>query len=168
MFDKIITHIEKAAMLISYTTLILVVSLETLRRMLTGQQFWWGPDVAMYAFVWLAWFAMSANLRNDNQLALLTFREKFPPTVQRYLKMMDYVIWLIIGGVVIVTSYKVVQTDLRLGRTVFGTDIPLAAASLAVPLGWAFSVVRILQQLYWLLTDSKPEDLQTENSSTFV
>jgi TRAP-type C4-dicarboxylate transport system permease small subunit len=110
---------------------------------------------------------MSANLRNDNQLALLTFREKFPPTVQRYLKMMDYVIWLIIGGVVIVTSYKVVQTDLRLGRTVFGTDIPLAAASLAVPLGWAFSVVRILQQLYWLLTDSKPEDLQTENSSTF-
>ena len=80
---------------------------------------------------------------------------------------MDYVIWLIIGGVVIVTSYKVVQTDLRLGRTVFGTDIPLAAASLAVPLGWAFSVVRILQQLYWLLTDSKPEDLQTENSSTF-
>ena len=36
MFDKIITRIEKAVMLTSYITLILVVSLETLRRMLTG------------------------------------------------------------------------------------------------------------------------------------
>ena len=34
MFDKIITRIEKAVMLTSYITLILVVSLETLRRML--------------------------------------------------------------------------------------------------------------------------------------
>jgi TRAP-type C4-dicarboxylate transport system permease small subunit len=167
MFDKIVTRIEKVVMLTSYITLILVVSLETLRRMFTGQQFGWGPDVAMYAFVWLAWFAMSANLRADNQLAMLTFREKFSSKVQKYLKMMDYIIWLIVGGVVIVTSYKVVQMDLRLGRTVFGTDIPLAAASLAVPLGWAFSVIRILQQLYWLLSDSKPEDLKTDNASEF-
>lgn len=167
MFDTIVTRIEKIVMLASYLTLILVVSVETLRRMLTGHQFGWGPDVAMYAFVWLAWFAMSANLRHDNQLALLTFREKFSVKVQKYLKMMDYCIWLIIGGVVIVTSYKVVQTDLRLSRTIFGTSIPLAAASLAVPLGWTFSMIRILQQLYWLLTDSKQKCSSPETSSTF-
>ena len=49
-FDNLISRVEKAVMLTSYLTLILIVSLETLRRMITGDQFGWGPDVSMYAF----------------------------------------------------------------------------------------------------------------------
>jgi len=156
MFDRLITRIERTVMLISYLVLILIVSLETIRRMITGVQFGWGPDVAMYAFVWLAWFSMSSNLRSGNQLAFQTFRDRFSPHVRHGFQVLDCLIWLVIGSVVIVTSFQVVQTDLRLGRTVFGTNIPLVAASLAVPCGWAFSMIRILQMLYWLLTGRRP------------
>lgn len=150
-FDALITRVEKTIMLVSYLTLILIVSLETLRRIITGDQFGWGPNVSMYAFVWLAWFAMSANLRAGNQLAFMTFRDRFSDEIKRYFEIFDCLLWLIIGAVVITTSYEVVMSDFRLGRTVFGTDIPMAAASAAVPLGWSFSMVRILQILTALL-----------------
>lgn len=155
-FDGVITRIERSVMLVSYFTLILIVSLETLRRMVTGAQFGWGPDVAMYAFVWLAWFAMSANLRAGNQLAFVTFRERLPKPAVRFLEAFDCLLWLAVGAVVIVTSAQVVATDLRLDRVVFGTDIPLAAASLAVPAGWTFSMIRICQVLLRILAGREP------------
>jgi C4-dicarboxylate transporter DctQ subunit len=68
--------------------------------------------------------------------------------------------------VVITTSYNVVLNDLRLGRNVFGTDIPMALASAAVPLGWSFSMMRILQILVALLRGENPHPpLATENIS---
>ena len=155
-FDNLISRVEKAVMLTSYLTLILIVSLETLRRMITGDQFGWGPDVSMYAFVWLAWFAMSANLRAGNQLAFMTFRSRMSVEMKRYFEILDCLIWLIVGAVVIVTSYGVVMNDLRLSRNVFGTDIPMALASAAVPLGWSFSMIRIIQNLVALLSRQDP------------
>ena len=164
-FDLILSRIERVVMLSSYLTLILIVSLETLRRMITGDQFGWGPDVSMYAFVWLAWFSMSANLRAGNQLAFMTFRSKMTNETKRYFEILDCFIWLTIGTVVITTSYNVVLNDLRLGRNVFGTDIPMALASAAVPLGWSFSMIRILQVLIALLRRQNPHPpLRTENS----
>jgi len=62
-FDSIITWIENAIMLISYLTIILVVGLETIRRIITGEQASWGPEVAMGAFVWMSWFAMSSGVK---------------------------------------------------------------------------------------------------------
>lgn len=164
-FDLLISRIERFIMLSSYLTLILIVSLETIRRMITGEQFGWGPDVSMYAFVWLAWFSMSANLRTGNQLAFMTFRSKMTNETRRYFEILDCFIWLAIGMVVITTSYSVVLNDLRMGRNIFGTDIPMVLASAAVPLGWSFSMIRILQILIALLRRQNPHPpLRTENS----
>ena len=62
-FDAVISWIENAVMLVAYLTIILVVGLETIRRMITGEQASWGPEVAMGAFVWLSWFAMANGIK---------------------------------------------------------------------------------------------------------
>lgn len=144
-FNTILTRIERAVILTSYITLILVVSLETLRRVFTGSQAGWGPDVAMYAFVWLAWFSLSSNLGENNQLSFTVLRDRLSPNGKRVLEGLDCLIWMAVGLVVIYSSTQVVMTDIRLNRTIFGTDIPLYAASLAVPIGWTFSMIRIIQ-----------------------
>jgi TRAP-type C4-dicarboxylate transport system permease small subunit len=45
----------------------------------------------------------------------------------------------------------VVENQIKMGQTVFGTPIPMAVASLAVPVGWAFSMLRILQRAAMVL-----------------
>ena len=162
-FDGVVTKVERFVMLVSYMTLILIVSLETLRRMVTGEQFGWGPDVSMYAFVWLAWFAMSANLRSGKQLSFMTFREMMPKKVRKAFEILDYCIWLIVGLVVFVTSVEVVINDFRLGRHIFGTNIPMAAASLAVPAGWFFAMIRILQNMYRIVKSPDNEEEKDKN-----
>lgn len=145
--DLAMARIENAVILTSYGALILLVGVETLRRAITQQQAVWGPEIALYAFVWLSWFSMARHCRYGTHLAFVELRSQLPMVAQRALEAVDCLLWLVLGGIIIFTSYGVVANNIQMNQVVFGTYIPLAAASLAVPIGWGFSMVRILQRL---------------------
>lgn len=151
VFDGLISWIEKAVMLTAYLTIILVVGLETIRRMITGEQAAWGPEVAMGAFVWLSWFAMASGVRTGAHLSFTTLRDRMPGWLRRVMEVLDCLLWFALGAVVIVASWDVVMLNERFNIKIFGTDIPMAAISIAVPLGWSFTMVRVLQQLIRVL-----------------
>lgn len=150
-FDDLISWVEKAIMLAAYITIILVVGLETIRRMITGEQASWGPEIAMGAFVWLSWFAMASGVKNRTHLSFTTFRERMPKRMRQGMELFDCLLWFVIGWVVMVASWDVVALNERFNQQIFGTDIPLAAISIAVPLGWAFTMIRVLQQMILIL-----------------
>lgn len=149
--DDLITAIERAVMLAAYITIILVVGLETIRRMLTGVQASWGPEVAMGAFVWLSWFAMASGVRTGAHLSFTTLRERMPPRLRQAMEVFDCLLWFVLGLVVIAVSWDVVELNERFNQKIFGTDIPMAAISIAVPLGWGFTMIRVAQQLVRVL-----------------
>jgi len=72
---------------------------------------------------------------------------------QLALELLDNSIWLLIGTVIMVASVGIVENNIALNQTVFGTSIPRAAATLAVPFGWGFSMIRVMQRVYILLRD---------------
>lgn len=145
--DSVFSWIEKAIMLLAYLTIILVVGLETIRRIITGEQASWGPEVAMGAFVWLSWFAMAAGVKARSHLSFTTFRHRMPYRMRQAAEIFDCLLWFVIGAVVMVASWDVVLLNERFNQQIFGTDVPLAAISIAVPLGWGFTMVRVFQQM---------------------
>lgn len=145
--DGLFSWIEKAIMLAAYLTIILVVGLETIRRIITGEQASWGPEVAMGAFVWLSWFAMASGVRFRAHLSFTTFRNRMPHRMRQAMEVFDCLLWFVIGAIVMVASWDVVLLNERFNQQIFGTPIPLAAISIAVPLGWGFTMIRVFQQL---------------------
>ena len=147
LLDQVFSSIEKAIMLSAYLTIILVVGLETIRRMITGEQASWGPEIAMGAFVWLSWFAMASGVKSRSHLSFTTFRNRMPYRFRQMVEVFDCFLWFIIGAVVMVASWDVVLLNERFNQNIFGTDLPMALISIAVPLGWGFTMVRVFQQL---------------------
>ena len=145
--DAIISWIENAVMLAAYLTIILVVGLETIRRMITGEQASWGPEVAMGAFVWLSWFAMAAGVKAGSHLSFTTFRERMPFRARQGMEVVDCLLWFSLGAVVMYASWDVVMMNNRFNQQIFGTEIPMSAISIAVPLGWGFTMIRVAQKL---------------------
>lgn len=166
VFDRLLTTVENWIIIASYASLILIIGVETLRRAITGAQEVWGPEVALYAFVWLSWFSMAKHGRFGTHLAFSEFRQKLPERAQRGLELLDCALWLLIGAVIISTSWGIVAKQITMGQMVFGTKIPLAAASLAVPIGWAFSMVRILQRGALVIVDWRR--LKAERATTLL
>lgn len=162
-FDSIFTGIENVIMLISYLTIILVVGLETIRRIITGEQAAWGPEIAMGAFVWMSWFAMSSGVKARTHLSFVTFRERMPYRVRQAAELFDCLLWFGLGLIVMWVSWDVVMLNQRFNQVIFGTEIPLAAISIAVPLGWAFTMVRVFQQAMEVLSGNFGDSLNVED-----
>lgn len=150
--DRMVTAVENSIMMLSYTTLIVLVGGEAVRRLVTGTQWVAGPEIALYAFVWLSWFAMAHNVHHNTHLSFTGFRERFSPRVRAGFEVLDCLLWYLVGAIVIYTSYNVVQQHIQFKQLIIGTNIPLAAASLAVPIGWAFTITRITQRLWHIVT----------------
>ncbi|MFV2032097.1 MAG: TRAP transporter small permease [Gammaproteobacteria bacterium] len=147
-FNRIVTAVENGVMLVSYITLIVLVGIEAMRRMVTTEQAAWGPEISLYAFVWLTWFAMSSNIHTGRHLAFDEYRDRFSWPVRAVFESLDCLFWLILGAVIISVSVGIVQNNLRFEQVIFGTDIPLWIATMAVPAGWFFSMIRVLQK-FW-------------------
>lgn len=156
-FDRLITAIEDWVMLISYVTLIVLVGVEALRRMITEEQAAWGPEISLYAFVWLTWFSMSSNIRSGSHLAFDEVRNSFSWPIRATLESIDCILWLILGGIIIYLSLGIVENNIRFEQVVFGTEIPLWAATVAVPIGWSFSMIRILQEIWGIFSGERKE-----------
>ena len=162
-FDAVITMIEKAVMLLAYLVIILVVGLETIRRMITGDQASWGPEVAMGAFVWLSWFAMASGVKAGSHLSFTTVRDRMPRRARQGMEVFDCLLWFVLGIVIMSVSWEVVLLNGRFNQKIFGTNVPMAAISIAVPLGWGFTMIRVAQQLARVLKgDTGPQSLSPE------
>lgn len=162
-FDAVFTWVENTIMLLSYLTIILVVGLETIRRMITGSQASWGPEIAMGAFVWMSWFAMASGVKAGTHLSFTTFRERMPLRLRQAMESLDCLIWFVLGIVVMYASWDVVTMNGRFNQQIFGTEIPLAAISIAVPIGWGFTMVRVAQRLVEILRGNFGTTLAAEN-----
>jgi C4-dicarboxylate transporter DctQ subunit len=153
-FNKVVTSIENGVMLVSYITLIVLVGVEALRRMITTEQAAWGPEISLYAFVWLTWFAMSSNINAGLHLSFDEYRDRFSWPVRAMFETLDCILWLVLGSIIITASAGIVQNNIRFEQVVFGTDIPLWVATVAVPVGWAFSMIRVLQK-FWCICNGE-------------
>lgn len=153
-FNRLVTAVENGVMLVCYVTLIVLVGAEAVRRMLTTEQAAWGPEISLYAFVWLTWFAMSSNIHSGLHLSFDEYRDRFPWPVRAVFESLDCILWLVLGAIIITASIGIVQNNIRFEQVVFGTDIPLWAATVAVPVGWGFSMIRVLQQ-FWSICNGE-------------
>lgn len=154
-FDRVLTRIEDGIILVSYAILICLVGFEVVRRLITGGQWLAGPEVALYAFIWLSWFAMVHNINRDVHLAFTEFRDRFPPRIRAAFETLDCLLWIGLGCILIWTSWAVVERNIQFKQVVFGTDVPMWVASVAIPVAWSFTMVRVVQRLVRILTTGK-------------
>ncbi|TEA79938.1 TRAP transporter small permease [Allopusillimonas ginsengisoli] len=149
--DRVLLKIENSVMIVSYLILICLVGGETIRRAIFQQQATWGPEIAMYSFIWLSWFAMARHCRYGTNLGFTKIRSSLPASVRRVLEVIDAILWLIIGGVVFWSTAELISSNYATEQLIMGTPIPAWIINLGVPLGWAFSMFRIVQRLWLVL-----------------
>ena len=101
----------------------------------------------MGAFVWLSWFAMAAGVKAGSHLSFTTFRERMPFRARQGMEVLDCLLWFALGAVVMFASWDVVMMNNRFNQHIFGTEIPMSAISIAVPIGWGFTMIRVAQKL---------------------
>jgi TRAP-type C4-dicarboxylate transport system permease small subunit len=129
----------------TYAYFCLIILIEVIRRYVFGDSSPWGEMTARYAFVYLTYVAASEGFRLKRHIRIDLLPKHLP---RRAGKLLDYyadALTLLLGGIVIYYSIKLMEIQWTAGIVMTAADVNMAFAQAALPLGWILIVVRIFQ-----------------------
>ncbi|WP_193310513.1 TRAP transporter small permease [Halorubrum halophilum] len=128
----------------------LVIGFSVIQRTLTGEQALWAQESAIGMFIWVAWLSVAYVIRNEDHLRFTMILSKLPNTGRYVVYWVEWLCWLAFAGIVFVYSLPVLGDFRSRGGTITGTAVPDAITYLAVTVGVALVLFRVLEQMLWV------------------
>lgn len=138
---------ENWLLLVFYCTIVGAIAIEVLRRFVLAYSSVWGEEIARYAFIYLAWVGASAAVRERAHIRIDVLVEFVPPRAKAALYILADIATLILAAICVYWSLAPVITSIEFGSVTHGLRISNAWFLIAVPLGFALMIFRLLQSL---------------------
>jgi TRAP-type C4-dicarboxylate transport system permease small subunit len=138
---------ERYLLLFLYTTIVIAVSTEVVRRFLLSYSSVWGEEVARYAFIYLVWIGASAGVRNRNHLRIDFILHLLPTRGQGAVNLFGDLATLALALLALYWSLGPIATSLEYGSVTAGLRISEAWFMAAVPLGFGMMILRLVQNM---------------------
>lgn len=117
-------------LLLGYTAIILA---DIFRRTFLGTQSVWGLAIVQGMFVWLAWLSAAYAVRHNAHIRFTLLLQRASNRITYAVYLIEWALWLIVGGVIFRYSLTVLNDYLVSGAEVVGTPVPRYVLYLAVP-----------------------------------
>lgn len=130
-------------------------TIQVITRYLFRYSFVWTEELSMIMFIWMGWLSISAAVTYRKHMAITALVDILPKKVQRYLKILVNIIFIVFCACFIGPSLSVVR------KFFYGTGatallkIPKWVPYLIIPVMLAVCIVRLLQDSYRLATEDE-------------
>ncbi len=129
-----------------YAYMTIIIGVEVFRRYVLGASSTWGEETAIYAFIWMTYIAAAHRVRGRKHLSVELLRNKMNRTQKFCALVLSDVCFFILAVAVIYYSVAFVQTNIQYGQNMLGVDLPMALATVAVPIGWGLIALRVVER----------------------
>ena len=143
----ILFSIERFAIIVMFSLMVSVVSLEIFYRYCIGTTLMVGiQEIAKWSFVWLATMSCAAAVGREKHIAVEYFVKRFFSTrVQNYIYIITQVLVLFFLFSVVVSGFPFAVDQWHMRAT--STDIPKTFVYLSIPVSMSFMIFHTLIQL---------------------
>ena len=131
------------ALLLLYTAFIFY---NVVSRFVTGNIIDGYLEISMGIFTWAVWLSASFAIRRRSHLRFTLARERVSQRINYILYVFEWVLWVILVGVILRFSVTVLTDEIAQGAEISTTGIPSYLFYLAIPVGTGLMIVRVLQQ----------------------
>lgn len=152
-FKKVIKWVDVNAqpifimtMFIAMTCLIIT---QVILRFFFGAGFAWGEELAAYLFVWITLVSIAYAFRNNRQINVEFLKDLLPEIVRKCLMIIIDIAMIIVLTLFLIGATKNVATIVKYGDMATAMPISLNFLYLAAVVGWALSIINLLQTLVW-------------------
>lgn len=144
---------------IAIVTYTLIILFNVFARTFLSIQFDAGLTLVKGLFTWLAWIAVAYGIRNHSHLRFLMIREQLNDTYQFLIYIVEWILWTLVGGIILFHSIPLVRRIAASGAEIVGINFPRYLLVLAVPVGMAFIILRTVQQAILTTKDFSRGDI---------
>ena len=145
--DKIDRNAERWLLLTFYAIIILTIAIEVFRRFVLSYSSPWGEEVARYAFIYLAWLAASAAVRDRAHIRIDVLVNLGGPGMKRLAWWFADIATLVLAVWALWLSISPIITSINFGSITPGLRVSQAIFLAAVPFGFTLIVTRVLQSM---------------------
>ncbi len=145
--DKIDRSAERWLLLTFYALIILTIAIEVFRRFVMNYSSSWGEEVARYAFIYLAWLAAAAAVRDRAHIRIDVLVNLGGPKMKRLAWWLADIATLVLAVWALWLSIGPILTSINFGSTTPGLRVSQAFFLAAVPLGFTLVVLRVVQSM---------------------
>jgi C4-dicarboxylate transporter DctQ subunit len=138
---------ERWALLVFYILLVATMSIEVLRREVLSYSSIWGEEIVRYSFIYLAWIGAAAACKERAHIRIDVLFHYVSPRIKALLYMFGDVVMLVIAVFALYWSFETVAVSWKFGSVTDGLRVSKVWFLMAVPVGFALVVYRLLQSL---------------------
>lgn len=146
-FDRIDRKVERWLLLTFYALIILTIAIEVFRRFALNYSSSWGEELARFSFIYLAWLAAAAAVRDRAHIRIDVLVNLGGPGMKRLAWWLSDIATLVLAVWAVWLSIGPIITSINFGSITPGLRVSQAFFLAAVPIGFALVVTRVLQSM---------------------
>ncbi|MEM8730493.1 MAG: TRAP transporter small permease [Pseudomonadota bacterium] len=138
---------EKWLLLVFYVMLVVTMAVEVLRREIFAYSSIWGEEIVRYSFIYLAWIGAAAAVKERAHIRIDVVMHYLGIRAKALLYIFGDLVMLVVAVIALYWSYETVHVSAKFGSVSHGLRISMVWFLMAVPMGFALMVWRLLQSL---------------------
>jgi len=148
LFNK---KIEFWLISVFYSYMIVMIGVEVLRRYFLHAASTWGEETSIYAFIWLTYVGAALRTRRRRHLSIELVRQYMNEKQKFWTYVLSDICFFSLAVVVTYYSFGIFTTNLQYGQKMLGIELPMALATIGVPIGWALIAFRVVERFLAIL-----------------
>lgn len=145
LLRKIDRNAERWALLIFYVMLVMTMAIEVLRRELFSYSSIWGEEIVRYSFIYLAWIGAAAAVRERAHIRIDVVMHYLGPRAKALLYIFGDLVMFGVALIALYWSFETVLVSAKFGSVSHGLRVSMVWFLMAVPLGFALMILRLVQ-----------------------
>ena len=145
LLHKLDKNAERWMLLVFYVMIVLTMAIEVLRREIFAYSSIWGEEIVRYSFIYLAWIGAAAAVKERAHIRIDVLIHYVGPRVKALIYIFGDLVRCSVAAIARYWSWETVHVSWKFGSVSHGLRISMVWFFMAVPLGFALMIVRLIQ-----------------------
>ncbi|MCD2137865.1 TRAP transporter small permease [Salinicoccus halitifaciens] len=150
LFDK---RIEEFILVLTMALIVAILFTQSILRFFGGFSLSWGAELAQFLHIWQIWIGASLAIRLQSHIGVDVFVRLFPYFIQKIFRVIVIICWFVFAAFLAIAGTQYILDIMSSGQTSPSLRIPMWIPYLVIPIGGVLMIIRLIQQLYLLITD---------------
>ncbi len=139
--------LERWALLVFYTMLVVTMAVEVVRREVFAYSSIWGEEIVRYSFIYLAWIGAASAVRERAHIRIDVLFHYVPERIKALLYILGDLVMMVVAVFAFYWSFEMVGVAWKFQSVSHGLRVPMVWFQAAVPIGFGLMMFRLLQSL---------------------
>jgi TRAP-type C4-dicarboxylate transport system permease small subunit len=144
---------ERWALLVFYVMLVVTMFIEVLRREILSYSSIWGEEIVRYSFIYLAWIGCAAAVKERGHIRIDVLMQYVGRRAKALLYIFGDIVMFVVAVIALYWSFETVLVSAKFGSVTPGLRISQVWFLMAVPVGFALVILRLVQSFLRDLSD---------------